>query len=62
MDTSARLLDDAYRIEKNVDVRERLLLVRRIRVDNEEAASVAEKLVLCHVADIRKYMCSSVTI
>lgn len=43
MVTSARLLDDAYRTEKDVNVRERLLLVRRVRIDNEEAASVAEK-------------------
>jgi hypothetical protein len=45
--TSARLLDDAYRTEKDddvVDVRERLLLVRRVLVDNEEeTASAAEK-------------------
>ena len=34
-------MDDAYRTEKNVDVRERLL-VRRILVDNEQAARVAE--------------------
>jgi hypothetical protein len=27
---SAKLLDDVYRTEKNVDVRERLLLVRRV--------------------------------
>ncbi len=27
---SAKLLDDAYRTEKNVDVWERLLLVRRV--------------------------------
>jgi transposase len=40
--TSAKLLDDAYRTEKNVDVRERLLLVRRVMVDNEQAAIVAE--------------------
>ena len=48
MVTSARLLDDAYRTEKDddVDVLERLLLVRRVRVDNEEeelVASGAEK-------------------
>ena len=37
-------MDDAYRTEKDdVDVRERLLLVRRVRIDNEEAASAAEK-------------------
>jgi transposase len=43
--SSARLLDDAYRTEKDdVDVRERLVLVRRVRIDNEEeAASAAEK-------------------
>jgi len=45
--TSARLLDDAYRTEKDdddVDVRERLVLVRRVLVDNEEeTASAAEK-------------------
>ena len=35
-------MDDAYRTEKNVDVRERLLLVRRMLVDNEQAARVAE--------------------
>ncbi|MGC2685153.1 MAG: helix-turn-helix domain-containing protein, partial [Candidatus Nitrosopolaris sp.] len=39
---SIKLLDDAYRTEKNVDVRERLLLVRRVMVDNEQAAIVAE--------------------
>jgi len=43
--TSTRLLDDAYRTEKDdVDVRERLVLVRRVRIDNEEeAANAAEK-------------------
>ena len=40
---SVKLLDDTYRTEKNVDVRERLLLVRRVLVDNEQAARVAEK-------------------
>lgn len=43
MVSSAKLLDDAYRTEKNVDVRERLLLVRRVLVDNEQTARVAEK-------------------
>jgi hypothetical protein len=36
--SSAKLLDDAYRTEKNVDVRERLVLVRRVLVDNESMA------------------------
>jgi transposase len=39
---SAKLLDDAYRTEKNADVRERIRLVRRVRVDNKEAVSTAE--------------------
>ena len=42
MVASVELLDDAYGKEKNVDVRERLLLVRRVLVDNEQAARVAE--------------------
>ena len=42
MVASAKLLDYAYRTEKNVDVRERLLLVRRVLVDNKQAARVAE--------------------
>jgi transposase len=40
--SSAKLLDDAYRTEKNVDVRERLLLVRRVLVDDEQISRVAE--------------------
>ncbi len=42
MVSSAKLLDDAYRTEHNVDVRERLLLVRRVLEDNEQTARVAE--------------------
>lgn len=38
----AKLLDDVYRTEHNGDVRERLLLVRRVLVDNEQTARVAE--------------------
>jgi transposase len=40
--SSARLLDDAYRTEHNGDVRERLLLVRRVLVDNEQTARIDE--------------------
>jgi len=40
---TVKLLDGAYRSEKDVDVRERLLLVRRVQVDNEQAARVAEE-------------------
>lgn len=43
MVSSAKLLNDTYRTEKNVDVRERLLLVRRVLVDNEQISRVAEK-------------------
>ena len=40
---SAKLLNEACKTEKNADVLKRLLLVRRVRVDDEEAASIAEK-------------------
>lgn len=36
-------LIQAYRNEKDADVRERILLTRRVRIDKKEAASVAEK-------------------
>jgi transposase len=39
---SAIRLDAAYRRESDANVRERILLVRRVRVDRKEAASVAE--------------------
>ncbi len=42
MVSSAKLLDDVYRTEHNGDVRERLLLVRRVLEDNEQTARVAE--------------------
>jgi hypothetical protein len=41
--TAVKLLDATCRTEKDADVRERLLLVRRILVDNEQAARVAEE-------------------
>jgi len=34
--------DAAYRRESDADVRERIFLVRRVRVDKVQAASVAE--------------------
>jgi putative transposase len=43
LDVSAKLLNDVYRTEKDADVRERLLLVRRVREDKEVAATVAER-------------------
>lgn len=39
---SAQQLDYAYRHEPDASIRERILLVRRVRVDGEEAASVAK--------------------
>ena len=36
-------LSKAYRNEKDVDLRERILLVRLVREDKKEASSVAEK-------------------
>lgn len=39
---SARQLENVYRHESDADVRERILLVRRVIIDKEEAASVAE--------------------
>ena len=40
---SAKLLDEACKTEKNADVLKRLLLVRRVIVDDEGVASVDEK-------------------
>ena len=40
---STVVLKTAYRNEKDADVRERILLVTRVRTDKEEASSVAEK-------------------
>lgn len=36
------VLNSAYKKEKDSNVKERILLVRRIKIDNQEAASVAE--------------------
>lgn len=38
----AQQLENVYRHESDADVRERILLVRRVMIDREEAASVAE--------------------
>lgn len=40
---SVAVLNDAYRNEKDANIRERILLVRRVRMDKREAASVSEK-------------------
>ena len=39
---SSQHLDYAYRHESDANMRERIFLVRRVKVDKEEAASVAE--------------------
>ena len=36
-------MNNAYRDEKDADLRERILLVRRVREDKKEASNVAEK-------------------
>ena len=36
-------MNDAYKREPDADVRERILLIRSVRIDGKEAASVAEK-------------------
>ncbi|MGH9999722.1 MAG: helix-turn-helix domain-containing protein [Nitrososphaeraceae archaeon] len=36
------VLNSAYKKEKDSNVKERILLVRRVKIDNQEAASVAE--------------------
>jgi putative transposase len=36
------VLNNAYKKEKDINVKERILLVRRVKIDKQEAASVAE--------------------
>jgi putative transposase len=36
------VLNNAYKKEKDINVKERILLVKRVKVDKQEAASVAE--------------------
>ena len=43
VDASPEQLDRAYKIETDADVKERILLVRRVRIDGLEASKVAEK-------------------
>ena len=40
---SAAVLNSAYRNARDADVRERILLITRVRLDKNEASSVAEK-------------------
>jgi hypothetical protein len=41
-DPSSKELNYAYGHEPDANVRERILLLRRVRIDKQEAASVAE--------------------
>lgn len=41
--TSTAVLNKTYRNEKDADIRERILLVRRVIMDKKEASSVSEK-------------------
>ena len=43
VDASPEQLDRAYKMETDADVKERILLVRRVRIDSMEASKVAEK-------------------
>ena len=43
VDASPEQLDMAYRVETDAGVKERILLVRRVRVDGLEASKVAER-------------------
>jgi transposase len=40
---SAAVLNSAYRNARDADVRERILLITRVRLDKNEASGVAEK-------------------
>jgi len=40
---SAGVLNTLYRNERDADIRERILLITRVRMDKKEASSVAEK-------------------
>ena len=40
---SPEQLNNAYKKETDADVKERILLVRRVRIDGQEASKVAEK-------------------
>jgi transposase len=40
---SSEQLDKAYRAETDADVKERILLVRRVRIDGQEVSKVAER-------------------
>ena len=43
VDASSEQLNRAYKIETDAGVKERILLVRRVRIDGLEASKVAER-------------------
>src|SRR4051794_21687557 len=42
-DVSSEQLNNAYKKEIDSDVKERILLIRRVRIDGQEASKVAER-------------------
>ena len=42
MSINAAVLDSAYKKEKDANIKERILLVRRVRIDKQKASLVAE--------------------
>ena len=42
-DVSLEQLNNAYRKETDADIKERILLVRRVRIDGQEASKIAER-------------------
>jgi hypothetical protein len=43
LDISSEQINDAYKKEIDSDIKERILLVRRVRIDGHEASKVAER-------------------
>ena len=48
---SAAVLNSAYRNARDADIRERILLITRVRLDKNEASGVAEKELVGIVTD-----------
>ena len=43
LDISSEQINDAYKKEIDSDVKERILLVRRVRIDGQEASKISER-------------------
>ena len=48
------ILNNAYKKEKGSNVKERILLVKRVKIDKQEAASVTEHGLTSGTKDITK--------